>query len=26
MATANTVIQLRKSGVSGNVPSSLNYG
>ena len=23
---ANTVITLRKSGVSGNVPSSLNYG
>jgi len=27
MATiANTTIQLRKSGVSGNVPASLNYG
>jgi hypothetical protein len=26
MAIANTVIQLKKSGVSGNVPSSLNYG
>jgi len=23
---ANTTIQLRKSGVSGNVPASLNYG
>ena len=26
MAIANTVIQLKKSGVSGNVPSTLNYG
>ena len=26
MAFANTTIQIRKSGVTGNVPSSLNYG
>jgi len=26
MAVANTVIQLKKSGVSGNVPVSLNVG
>jgi hypothetical protein len=26
MAIANTTIQLRKSGATGNVPSSLNYG
>ena len=26
MSTANTTIQLKKSGVSGNVPSNLGYG
>jgi hypothetical protein len=26
MAIANTTIQLRKSGATGNVPASLNYG